>query len=218
MAPAEHRRLARLRYIQRLAAQLCRKLCRMASLAEQRKLLLNRGAHLVCQLPDHGALLGADLSHAAQKLGQLSFFPKIPHAQLFQIRVRIGKALLRLLFDLQKHFLHSLFHPLFCLDFLCAEKISRGKKKKPSPRLLGAKTKKPPRYHPHFPPQSGTLLLHRLRCAAGTNYKNLSPVLLQREMPPPATAPLSACGMRSLSDLRTWIWLPSSLHFSLFTV
>ena len=116
------------------------------------------GAHVVGELPDHGALLGAELAHLLQNGGQLPLFAKVADAQCFEVLrlAGVGDRFERRLADR----FQLLFHIIspFQVKICRISKIGgRGKKIAFPPDTLGTKDFLP-RYHPDSRPKA------RARC------------------------------------------------------
>ena len=116
------------------------------------------GAHVVGELPDHGALFGAELAHLLQNGGQLPLFAKVADAQCFEVLrlAGVGDRIERRLADR----FQLLFHIIspFQVKICRISKIGgRGKKIAFPPDTLGTKDFLP-RYHPDSRPKA------RARC------------------------------------------------------
>ena len=112
------------------------------------------GAHVVCQLPDHGALFGAELAHLLQNGGQLTLFAKVADTQRFEVLrlAGVGDRVKRRLADR----FQLLFHIIspFQVKICRVSKIGgRGKKTALPPDILGTKGFLP-RYHPDSRPKA----------------------------------------------------------------
>ena len=112
------------------------------------------GAHVVGELPDHGALFGAELAHLLQNGGQLPLFAKVADAQCFEVLrlAGVGDRIERRLADR----FQLLFHIIspFQVKICRISKIGgRGKKIAFPPDTLGTKDFLP-RYHPDSRPKA----------------------------------------------------------------
>ena len=90
-APDGLRRLARQGDVDAVGGQASVELARLELGGARLDEALERLARLVGRPPDRAALLGRQLGHAAQEVGQLRLAPQVAHTQLLEGRGRVGR-------------------------------------------------------------------------------------------------------------------------------
>jgi hypothetical protein len=90
-APGELRRLARQGDVDAVGGQARVELARFELAGARLDEALERLAGLVGRPPHRAALLGRQLGHAAQEIGQLRLAAQVAHAQLLERGGRVGR-------------------------------------------------------------------------------------------------------------------------------